>query len=342
MIWVQIGVSQIGFYLLLLLFLVSTKGNLFIFKFQKEQYFNIVVPSLYSYLIILLICRNSGFIFWLIMELNTVLFLVYLILFNFNRSIRLSKDLVNQIFYYFIIQSRVSILMLFSININNYCFFADPLLQNLCFLFKLGLFPFYFWVMKIIKYLDWFGVFLLFGPQKLYFLIFVFRNFNNFWALVLWFNLFYGAFYIFRRHKIQDLLLGSSIRGVILLFLLFNSSVLIFFSFLITYFYCIFILMKNSNFDSFFTGYIFFLISLVLLSSPFFPFFLLKFQIFQFVYIIYRQMEFFFLWGGLFLCFLGYLFFFFFNFYWREKIYNFNSFVSYRPIFAILFFFFLF
>lgn len=299
------------------------------------------MPSLYSFLIMALICSNSTYVFWILMEVNTVLFLVYVGLINFNHPFRLSSDTINQLFYYFILQSCVSILILMSLNLrkNSSFFLESSTFFDICFLFKIGLFPFYFWVIKIIKYLDWFGTFLLLGPQKIYFLFFIFFNLSKFWYLVLWINLFLGPTIIISSFRIRELLLGSSIRRTIILFFLFNSSVIIFVLFIIVYLFCVFLLLKNSHFDSIFSSILFFSVSLVFLSSPFFPFFLLKFQMFIFAYKMLDLFEFFWFWLGLFACFMGYLCFFFFNFTWRYKFYNFNAHVNYMYIFLFFIFF---
>lgn len=130
--------------------------------------------------IIFLISTNSIFSFWLFMELNTVRFLVLLIFYNFHLKSKEKRELINQCFYYFILQSCVSIMILIVLTLRNFFLIELKLLVRICLIFKLGLFPFYFWVLKLLKYIDWFGTFMLLGPQKLYLIILAFIDLNLF------------------------------------------------------------------------------------------------------------------------------------------------------------------
>lgn len=289
-----------------------------------------------------MLSSNSIFSFWLFIELNTVSFLVLILFKNLRIKLEGNKELINQSFFYFILQSCVSIVILLGLSLKNYFFLEINSLVTLCVIFKLGIFPFYFWVIKLMKYLDWFGIFMLLGPQKLFLIILLFTNFNNLINYIFWFSLFFGSLIILNSFCLEELLLGSSIAGVLVIEFIYNSSVLIFFLFFSFYIFCIFHLIKIYKLDSSVRGRINFLFSLFFLSSPFFPFFILKFQLVKFLFDTFLVWEFALFWGGMFITFLGYLFFFFYNFFFIGKTYVSNYKISGFLFFSFFNFFFFF
>lgn len=291
----------------------------------------------YGIRILFLICSNSFFSFWLLMELNTISFLILILFKRFE--CKETRECINQCFFYFVLQSCVSMIMLLGFRLKNFSFIELSSLISICLVFKIGLFPFYFWMLKLIKYLDPFRIFILLGPQKIYLILLSFLNLDIFILCLFWICLFFGRLFMMKSLDLGELILGSSIRRIIILFFLYSSSLIMFFLFFFIYISCLYFLFANFSFYSYIRRATFLFSSLILLSSPFFPFFLLKFQIFKFLVEFLSTFEFILFWIGLFLCFIGYLTFFFFNFVSFFSFYNSNLKVKFPFLIFFLIFF---
>nr|ANH79466.1 NADH dehydrogenase subunit 2 [Eurytoma sp. TJS-2016] len=110
----------------------------------------------------LILILDSWFSQWMIMEINLISFIGLIML---DKQMN-SSNLMN----YFLIQSFNSyIFILMTMNLNymnmnmNFLYF----LLNLSLLTKMGIPPFYFWYLKIMKNLNWMNLFILMTIQKI-------------------------------------------------------------------------------------------------------------------------------------------------------------------------------
>lgn len=104
---------------------------------------------------------NSWFCIWVNIELNLIVFIIYLMLNNIY--------IYDLCIKYFLVNSFRSILFIFIsnfiiFNLNNYIFIS---LINLSIILKLGIIPFHFWFIDIIKRLNWIRCFVLSTWQKI-------------------------------------------------------------------------------------------------------------------------------------------------------------------------------
>lgn len=117
------------------------------------------------FLISVFLISSSFIIMWVFLECNTLLFLIVICLLSNKQKFRVVTS-------YFLIQSLGSSIFLVSLSIIsslNFSLFLyiRYILYNFSLGIKLGLFPFHIWVVSLVKYINWLGVFLLASVQKL-------------------------------------------------------------------------------------------------------------------------------------------------------------------------------
>nr|AZL93151.1 NADH dehydrogenase subunit 2 [Ceraphronidae sp. ZJUH_2016007] len=226
---------------------------------------------------------NSFLIIWLIFEFNLLmfLFLVYLSVFVFN----------SMMLIYYIIQSLSSLMILFS-----GIYFDGSLWLLYLFMFfmvKLGVPPFHYWFIYLLKELDWLGGLILMTGQK-------FLPLLIFYQLMLFNNLMFGFMVIFMIFMFKSLnfinlkvLIGySSIVQTYWLILSMYFSSFLFINYLFIYLInvgglvsCFYLNGMKNLLDIFFVGYITIMILLFMgissMGMPMSMTFIIKLMIFE-------------------------------------------------------------
>lgn len=239
---------------------------------------------------------SSFFLFWLILEINRLMFLYYS--YAFGNSGRSKSDYFQHGLFYFITQSFFSILLLIGLysSSDNSFFYRNFLIVFLVLVFKLSLFPIEGWILRISKYLNSTLIFVLLTLQKLPLIIFSLNIFRS-WVLVyILFSRLARCFLIFYSNSLVNILIYSSIYTNFWLVLayLFDSFFFLMF-YLFSYIPVVLILcgvinQKKSN------RWIELIFCLCFLCAlPPFSFFLLKFNLF---FNILLRMNLFFLFLG--------------------------------------------
>lgn len=293
---------------------------------------NVPIVLIYLQRLVILSTCNSFLFFWIFIELTTVIFLIILV-FNFRSS--LEREIKNQSFYYFIMQSCVSFIILAGILLLREARMLINLLISFCLVFKLGIFPFYIWVIKFSEFLDYTGFFLLIVPQKFYLLIVTFEILDELVFLCFWVSLYLGAYLLIRSWELKRLLIGSSISSTLFFYLIFSCSILNFLTLFLFYRVCFHLIVSILRSYSFIRRATFFLFSLVLLSSPFFFFFVFKFQRFYILACFNNSLLFVLFWVGMFARFVGYASYFFRYFIFSNYIYN-SFFLPLRTLYLLI------
>ena len=112
---------------------------------------------------------------------------------------------------YFVLQSFMSILLLFFMNFPKGNCFIGFWLPTVALLIKLGSFPFHCWFINVVKRLSWMGGVVLFTWQKLapsYVLIYQSKKFLGSFA---WLSSFFGALCILNKKNLKEFLGYSSV-----------------------------------------------------------------------------------------------------------------------------------
>nr|QHN89247.1 NADH dehydrogenase subunit 2 [Tapinoma melanocephalum] len=147
------------------------------------MYFNLFIKYFIT-LLLLIITMLSMFIndllnIWLIMEINNFLFISY---------ISFSMKNKKMIFFYYIIQIIPSMILIFSISLNNMNLFNKHFLNLLILLslmIKLGIPPFHFWMVSLSSYMNWNLLFFMLTIQKIIpFYILSMINIPNYFLLM--------------------------------------------------------------------------------------------------------------------------------------------------------------
>lgn len=204
-------------------------------------------------------------------------------------------------------QSVVSLVMLIGILMDKWMPLVDErILISLCLIFKLGMFPFYLWVLKISKFLRGLGIFLLLIFQKVYLIYLCFNLMDTLIFFSLWISIYLGALLMFKFWSLKEFLVASSISSGILNYYLFSIYPSFFFLFFSYYALLLGVIFFYYSFNDHIRRMTLIYSSLIFISSPFSLFFLLKFQVIKYLFLFGRTVEFFIFWFGLFLIFLGY------------------------------------
>lgn len=266
---------------------------------------NYSLGAIYLLSLGIMVRTRSFLVFWVFIEITTVLFCVIVLKrSSFTQGIQESK---NQIFYYFIMQSVVSLIILIGILIDKWLpLVNERILISFCLVFKLGMFPFYLWVLKISKFLRGFGIFLLLIPQKVYLIYLCFNLIDTLIFSSLWISIYLGSLLMFKFWGLKEFLVASSISSGILGYCLFAIYPSLFFLFFFYYAFLIGIIFFYYSFNDYIRRIILLYSSLIFISSPFSFFFLFKFQAIKYLFLFGRNVESLIFWLGLFLIFLGY------------------------------------
>lgn len=165
--------------------------------------------TLYFARLFLFINFTSPFIFWILTEINLLLFVCLLLMLG---GIRFKKEINDLILFYFIVQSLSSIFIL-----RNFFFCGDFFIFNygniflLAILIKLGIFPFFYWVFKLARFINSCSLPLLLGFQKIPFFMVLFSMENSILMVLISMSLLSGSLMIIWSNTFVNILVCSSI-----------------------------------------------------------------------------------------------------------------------------------
>nr|YP_010535415.1 NADH dehydrogenase subunit 2 [Amblyomma tholloni]UYB78002.1 NADH dehydrogenase subunit 2 [Amblyomma tholloni] len=154
--------------------------------------------------VIITFSSNSWFIFWLMMELNLLLFVPIMNLKKMNNA--------NCMISYFVIQSFSSTLFFISaLNLNMIYMNLFELMLSISLMIKLAVIPFHFWLTNLSELIDFTSLFLILTVQKLI-PLFIISTINL--KLLIIFALLssiFGSLFVFNMKMLKKILIFSSI-----------------------------------------------------------------------------------------------------------------------------------
>lgn len=187
--------------------------------------------SIYVLFIFLILCSDTFFIFWSLIEISTLVFM--------GMSYSLFKNNFSQLLTFFIIQtiSAFSVLVFYVIGWN--------LAFTLSLILKLSMFPFHFWYLNLIPFFPNLVLFLsrtIFKIPSMLLLLFFYSSLDLYsliTSVVL--TIFVGAIRIIFRNDLRFLLIASSVANNSWFILSMLASVLLFSLYL--FFYSVFLFL---------------------------------------------------------------------------------------------------
>lgn len=277
---------------------------------------------LYFARLFLFINFTSPFIFWILTEVNLLLFVCLLLVLG---GVRFNKEINDLILFYFIIQSLSSIFIL-----RNFFFCGDFFIFNygsiflLAMLIKLGIFPFFYWVFKLAGFINSCSLPLLLGFQKIPFFMVLFSMENSILMVLISMSLLSGSLMIVWSNTFVNMLVCSSISYRFWTFYLYGIRVYLFIFFFLIYSFLLYIMYHSylenieSRASKWFTIFLYmFFLGLTPLSLFFF-----KILVVQFVSIRMGILEVLRFWAFSFLALFGYMKFSFKSFFLSVTIYS--------------------
>lgn len=194
--------------------------------------------------VILTFFIKRWFFLWILLEINTLNFIIY--------SFILNNSSLNACLKYFIIQTipRRIFLILFRINELFYMPIVINFILPFIFFIKIGIFPFHLWILSISETLNW-GQFIIFNTlQKiipLWMLSLLIPNCFDFSKIILILSSFVACWTIFNQISLKKIL---ALRGIIhiawISFIIINQTNG-WITYAIIYFYCTILLLCLSN-----------------------------------------------------------------------------------------------
>lgn len=176
---------------------------------------NIVIISLIILIrIIISISTNSPLPIWYSIELNTSAIIPILAITNKkDKGVAIKYQIINSFAALIFIFSRLN-LELFPINEINFQVLSLLIISSI--IIKLGIFPFIFWFISVIKNINWYAIFIITTIQKIIpivILIWIEKNLNNSILLILiCFNATIAAIGTLTSNSIKIIIAFSSIR----------------------------------------------------------------------------------------------------------------------------------
>lgn len=220
---------------------------------------------------------SSFFFFWLLIEINILIFLVFIA--RLGASSSEENTFLRPCLYYFICQ-RVSSLVFIFLSIANhdevYCF----IIATVCICLKIGIFPFYFWRFYLRDFLDEITFYLFLTFQKIPLIMYLLYNQTEFVVMFIIPNLLLGVYLLLISFKINYLILRSSIYRISWIFIIWFSSLFLFMLFFLSYcahvFYVAKIYIRNLS-KRFKINFIVIIFIMFLCGLPPFNFFFFKY-----------------------------------------------------------------
>lgn len=302
-----------------------------------------VLPISYLFFLFMFFNSNSLLIFWLLTEVNLIIFL--LIMHKLELTISFSK--FSLILFYFIVQSlgRMLLILRFCFSELEEVFYLTVLVVRM--VIKIGFWPLHTWLFIFVSNLSFVFFFLIIRFQKLPGILILFRTNFDIIVLILVANTIYGCILLFRTINLFQALICSSLYSSLWFYLFFISSFYNFITFFFIYSLSILPICALKNYHiSLEKPLEFFLVlsSLIFLTGlPPYRMFFYKFNLIESFYCNISVFVWVFLWIFSFLALTGYfknLYFIFFkrNFFYRFLLtYKLNKFM---PFYFFFFFFF--
>ena len=302
---------------------------------------NFYILFIYFISFLLFFNINSFLLFWILLELNLIIFVLIITKSSF---IFFKTNLYDQCFFYFIIQSLGSILFILSLGFNiiisrYFCF-----ILIISIILKLGIFPLQFWFFKLASYITFLPFFLILTFQKIPLFFLIFHLNLELLIIIFIVNLIVGSFFLYTSCSINKILISSSIYSTIWIFLFMIIRLFIFFHFFFNYLIFIFLISKEKIFSLYSLPYVqnkFLYTSsvLFLIGIPPFRLFFLKFYTFNWINITFSIFNVFLIWMFSFIRLIGYFNFFlksFTTFYFLNNYYIIFNRNIYLIVFIIL------
>lgn len=297
------------------------------------------------FLILLFINSSTFFTFWILLEINTIIFILIIYLFNLKENFLSSESC----FFYFLLQSITSLLIIWTFSIESFFNFGRfmtlirDILLGISIAFKLRIYPFRFWFYEISKIIDSYSFVILITIQKIP--LFLIRTlisslFLNFLIII---NLIVGSVFLIFRKNLKDLFIRSSIYNVFwfVLFIKFDYKLFIIFYLMYSIFILILAIIKifKVNFyfktlNQFLFIIVFFIFSVGLPPSGIF---FIKYYFFLNFLIKTLNVLIFIILFRIVTVILGYLIFFYNSFFFKFYLYN-NLFISFKKVLRVIFF----
>nr|AST11024.1 NADH dehydrogenase subunit 2 [Sarcoptes scabiei]AST11037.1 NADH dehydrogenase subunit 2 [Sarcoptes scabiei]AST11089.1 NADH dehydrogenase subunit 2 [Sarcoptes scabiei]AST11167.1 NADH dehydrogenase subunit 2 [Sarcoptes scabiei] len=224
------------------------------------------------------ISSSSFIMMWFLMEINTMFFLSLLTKNNKNKKMSIKNS-----FNYFIIQIISSVFFLISFFILDN--FLSILIFNFSMTMKMGVWPFHFWYLKMLYFIDISYIMFLFMTwQKIIPLFMMFYNLKNFFLLLMmsFFSFLVSGFMLNKYNNFKSTIIFSSLNnnGWFLLSIFCSLKIFLFYFFMYSYSLMIFfyvlkfenLKMKNFIFKENENMFVYF----NLLGTPFSPMFFSK------------------------------------------------------------------
>nr|YP_010324885.1 NADH dehydrogenase subunit 2 [Haemaphysalis punctata]UNO53936.1 NADH dehydrogenase subunit 2 [Haemaphysalis punctata] len=204
------------------------------------MYFKNLMKWMIMITIMVTISSNFWFIYWLMMEMNMMMFIPII------KNNKLES--CNSMITYFIIQSFSSILFFISSSmfVLNSSIYME-ILMNIAVLIKIAMIPFHFWLISISEFLDYNSLFFILSWQKiipLFILSQIKMEISFFISMI---SLIFSSIMIFNLKMMKKILIFSSISHLSWVTILIIISSNFWISYLIIYFMMIYPLIKILN-----------------------------------------------------------------------------------------------
>nr|YP_009512908.1 NADH dehydrogenase subunit 2 [Zele chlorophthalmus]AXK15300.1 NADH dehydrogenase subunit 2 [Zele chlorophthalmus] len=195
-----------------------------------DQKFNLPVTLILFSSPMLVLSMNSLISMWMCMEINTLMFILLIILNN--------KDMDNDSsMKYFLISCFSSTIFILSFNMN--LFYSNTLfiyIMNLMMIMKLGIFPFHYWFIDLMIKLNWLLCLILSTWQKIipFFILLCCWN-KNLMIIFLIMNGFLSMMFGMNQTSLKKILAYSSINHMSWMILMLMINKIFFFAYLMIY-----------------------------------------------------------------------------------------------------------
>nr|AFU55313.1 NADH dehydrogenase subunit 2 [Haemaphysalis humerosa] len=193
--------------------------------------------------IMISISSNSWFIFWIMMEMNMLVFIPIL---KQNKM-----ENCNSMISYFIIQSFSSILFFMGSSMTMISlFYINETLINISLLIKLAMIPFHSWLILISETLDYDSFLIILTFQKMIPLFILDKMKSSISLLMSILSIICSSIMIYNLKLFKKILIFSSISHLSWMLMIMFSSSNFWMSYMIIYFYmifCIFKILKKIN-----------------------------------------------------------------------------------------------
>lgn len=283
-------------------------------------------------------------LFWVLIEINLISFSLIILI---DKNVLTKVDSLNFILYYFIVQSRASILFLRNFSFSDWGgIFNNEHIFLISLILKVGLFPLFFWVFTMGFNLGLMRVFLLLSFQKIP-LFSALYSFNSpILETLLFLSFFVGRLILLFRERFLVICISSSISYTLILYFFFFISYKLFLGFFLLY-RAFLGLALSVYFKGFsLSPHLLFWVFCFFLGLPPLGLFFFKLVLSEEFLLFFGPLELIIFWVGTIIGLVGYLKFFYYSFYRESFLYKIPSILSknlvliFRIFFSSIFLFF--